>query len=163
MRQQLSRASASGYNNADVKRMTLRDALQGYGTGLSQILGQAGQTAGAEYGRKYGYAMQGAQAQYLAQADAIKERNKQLQDVADTRHDAAMTQYKAQLSRDALAEEYENWKKQQDYITTQIVPRAVESAKAVQQATAGAPTVTTPYDLGIMRHTWSDLVKLGRA
>ena len=45
--------TAQGFENPNVRRMTVRQALQGYGSGLGQILASAQSTAMNQYGQKY--------------------------------------------------------------------------------------------------------------
>ncbi len=54
LRQQVQRVTGRRYDNPQVGRMTLREALQGYGSGIGTVLGSAGETALGEYGRRYG-------------------------------------------------------------------------------------------------------------
>ena len=49
----VTQAMARYYENPNVRRMVLRDTLQGYGIGLSNIRAQADRTAQAEYGQEY--------------------------------------------------------------------------------------------------------------
>jgi hypothetical protein len=42
------------YDNPNVKRMTLRDALQGYGSGLENVMAGALKTGAGIYGQEYG-------------------------------------------------------------------------------------------------------------
>jgi hypothetical protein len=53
LRQQINRASGVNYENPNAKRMTLRDALQGYGQGVASVINAAGQQATGEYNAKY--------------------------------------------------------------------------------------------------------------
>ncbi len=54
LRQQVQRVTGRRFDNPQVGRMTLREALQGYGSGIGTVLGSAGETALGEYGRRYG-------------------------------------------------------------------------------------------------------------
>jgi hypothetical protein len=114
LRQSLARAGASGYNNADVKRMTLRDALQGYGTGLSSVIGEASEAATSEYGKKYGYALTNAQAKYTARLNKASEYNKYAQDTAKTEYEGSLKEYETETEKEMMAYEYDLWKKKYD-------------------------------------------------
>lgn len=114
LRQSLARAGASGYNNADVKRMTLRDALQGYGTGLSSVIGEASEAATSEYGKKYGYALTNAQAEYTAGSNKASEYNKYAQDTAKTEYEGSLKEYETETEKEMMAYEYDLWKKKYD-------------------------------------------------
>lgn len=98
LRQAVSRAGASGYGNADVKRMTLRDALQGYGTGLSSVMAQAGATAAGEYGQQYARTSANKQAEWVSLAQKVTAENAYNRDVAKTQY----------------ASDFEAWKSQQE-------------------------------------------------
>ena len=67
-------ARRGGEYNPNVRAMTLRKALQGYGTGLESIYGGAAKTAGEEYAREYGIETEEAKINYsqaVADRDAI--------------------------------------------------------------------------------------------
>jgi hypothetical protein len=49
LREAVQMAMGQRYENPNVKRMTLREALQGYGSGLGDVMSKAGQTAQARY------------------------------------------------------------------------------------------------------------------
>lgn len=53
MRAQIQKAMGQGYRNANVKRMTLRDALAGYGQGIENVMTGAQTAAGSEYNTEY--------------------------------------------------------------------------------------------------------------
>jgi hypothetical protein len=54
LRSQIQKAMGQGYRNANVKRMTLRDALAGYGQGLANVMTGAQTAATNEYNQEYG-------------------------------------------------------------------------------------------------------------
>lgn len=64
LRQQVQRASSQPSTNPNVKAMTLRDALAGYGQGLENIMGGARSSAGQEYAREYGTKQDEAKTNY---------------------------------------------------------------------------------------------------
>jgi len=53
MRSMIQRAMGQGYRNPNVKRMTLREALAGYGQGIESVMTGAQSAAGSEYGKEY--------------------------------------------------------------------------------------------------------------
>ena len=53
LREATRSAMTETYDNPNVKKMTVRDALAGYGTGLENVMAGAGTTARAEYGQEY--------------------------------------------------------------------------------------------------------------
>jgi hypothetical protein len=59
------------YANPNVKRMTLRDALAGYGQGLENVMGGAYKTGAAIYGQEYQGAMQQRQ---IASQEAMQRK-----------------------------------------------------------------------------------------
>ncbi len=77
LRQQIREAQGKYYDNPNVKRMTLRDALAGYGLGVEEAMAGSRGQATSEYQQKYGRefaaeqtkyqgAMTGVMAQYQA-------------------------------------------------------------------------------------------------
>jgi hypothetical protein len=53
LRESVQKAMGGRYENPNVKRMTLRDALQGYGTALEGVMGRANQEGQQAYGQEY--------------------------------------------------------------------------------------------------------------
>ena len=53
LRHQIATTQAQTYENPNVKAMTIREALQGYGSGVEKTLAGAYRTAAADYERKY--------------------------------------------------------------------------------------------------------------
>jgi len=53
LRTAVQTATSRRYDNPNVQRMTLRDALAGYGQGLEEVMSGARQSASAEYANKY--------------------------------------------------------------------------------------------------------------
>lgn len=88
LRAQVQQAQATPYENPNVKRMSLRDALQGYGLGLANVLAGAGQTAAGEYARKYQTEAQEAQVRH---EDVVKQLT--------TNFEAAMQEYQNSLTK----------------------------------------------------------------
>ena len=66
IRQQVQRASTMPSTNPNIRAMTLREALSGYGQGLESIMGGARSGAGQEYAREYGTKESEARANYEA-------------------------------------------------------------------------------------------------
>lgn len=73
LRRQMEREAGRQYENPNVKRMTLRQAMEGYGLGLGSIMGQAEAAGRAEYGQQYGREFAGAQTTYQAQTQALMQ------------------------------------------------------------------------------------------
>jgi hypothetical protein len=66
MRRQVQSAMGKNYANPNVKRLSLREALAGYGEGIENVLVGARNTAANQYGREYGYEVDAAKTQYGA-------------------------------------------------------------------------------------------------
>jgi hypothetical protein len=88
LRGQMNRASNVSSDNPNVKRMTLRDALSGYGQGLSSVMGQAGATAAGEYGNQYAQTSENAQAKWQSEAQAASAENEWGMNIAQTQYAA---------------------------------------------------------------------------
>ena len=93
MRQQVNRAAGASYDNPNIKRMTLRDALEGYGTGIASVLGAAGTEATNEYGEKYARTSVNAQAEFTSKANQINTANVNAADIAKANYQGQLTQY----------------------------------------------------------------------
>ncbi|GAG88588.1 unnamed protein product, partial [marine sediment metagenome] len=64
-------AMGGAYESPQIKRMSLRQALAGYGMGLESVMGGAGREARGEYGEKYGREFEGEQAEWRANVQRI--------------------------------------------------------------------------------------------
>ncbi|HUV71673.1 MAG TPA: hypothetical protein VMW25_01555 [Clostridia bacterium] len=53
LRETTQQAMGETYENPNVKRMTVREALSGYGSGLENVMAGAGSAATQEYGQQY--------------------------------------------------------------------------------------------------------------
>jgi hypothetical protein len=53
LRQQVGKAMGANYANPNVKRMTLREALAGYGQGIENVMSGAGRSALGEYSQEF--------------------------------------------------------------------------------------------------------------
>lgn len=53
LRAAMQKVQGGYYTNPNVKRMTLRDALAGYGQGVADVMGTASEKATKEYGQEY--------------------------------------------------------------------------------------------------------------
>ena len=70
-RRRVREVSGKYFENPNVKRMTLREAMAGYGMGLERIMGGARREAGAEYEREYAPQVQKAFTEYQARANRL--------------------------------------------------------------------------------------------
>ena len=73
LRSQINEAMSRSYDNPNVKRMTLREALAGYGLGVEGIMSGAGSQATGEYGAKYGREFQASQIDYQAKVNTLMQ------------------------------------------------------------------------------------------
>lgn len=71
LRKGMREAQGRYYENPNVRRMTLRDAMAGYGMGLEKVLGGARREAVAEYGAEYAPQVAKAQAEFGGQVNTM--------------------------------------------------------------------------------------------
>ena len=71
LRKGMREAQGRYYENPNVRRMTLRDAMAGYGMGLEKVLGGARKEAAAEYSAEYAPQVAKAQATYGGQMQSM--------------------------------------------------------------------------------------------
>ena len=71
LRKGMREAQGRYYENPNVRRMTLRDAMAGYGMGLEKVLGGARREAAAEYAAEYAPKMAKATAEYGGQMNTM--------------------------------------------------------------------------------------------
>ncbi len=76
LRTQMREAQGKYYENPNVKRMTLRDAMAGYGMGMENVMGGARNQATQQYQAEYAPEVAAAQTNYQAQ---INQMNAQYQ------------------------------------------------------------------------------------
>jgi hypothetical protein len=74
LRTAMQETTAQRYDNPNVKRMTLRDALLGYGQGLESVMAGAGKTASAEYAQEYAYKYKEAGMNYATAVQAVRDK-----------------------------------------------------------------------------------------
>ncbi len=92
LRSQVQRVTGRKYYNAQVGRMTLREALQGYGAGVGSVLSGAGNVARGEYGQKYGIEADVAKTNYGGAMSQWSAANQ-------AKSEGAKTNYQAELER----------------------------------------------------------------
>ena len=78
LRQAVQAAGAQYYENPNVRRMTMREALGGYGQGLERVLAGAHKAAAGEYGQEYQAETQAAYGAWQANAQALMGEYNQL-------------------------------------------------------------------------------------
>jgi len=97
LRETTQQATSGTYDNPNVKKMTVREALAGYGTGLEGVVAGAGRAAAAEYGDQYAASVNAEMAKYQAAL------NRQSQE------------YEVRSRDWLMGRENEYWKERQDY------------------------------------------------
>lgn len=94
LRSALQRVQNNQGENANVNRMTLRDALAGYGQGLQSAMSTASATARSLYNEEYSREADAAKTNFTARADAAKTNYQASVDAAKTNFEAQYDQYK---------------------------------------------------------------------
>jgi len=97
LRQAVQMAMSRQYENPNVKSMTLRQALAGYGLGLEGVMAGASQQGRAEYGEKYGREFAGAQTRYGGEMQKYLSEFGAAQQRYGLEYQGAQTQYGAQM------------------------------------------------------------------
>jgi hypothetical protein len=88
LRDQVQRVTGRTFGNPQVTRMTLREALQGYGSGLDKVMSGANEAASSEYARQYGYKADASKTSFSGKMEAWRAENKGLQDEANMNYKA---------------------------------------------------------------------------
>ncbi len=94
LRSAIQRVQNNQGENANVNRMTLRDALAGYGQGLQSAMSTASATARGLYNEEYSREADAAKTNFIARADAAKTNYQASVDAAKTNFEAQYDQYK---------------------------------------------------------------------
>jgi hypothetical protein len=95
LRDQVQRVTGRTYGNPQVTRMTLREALQGYGSGLDKIMSGANEAASSEYARRYGIRTDASKTGYMGEMEQWKATNNAAMKEADTRYQSLWDKWKA--------------------------------------------------------------------
>jgi hypothetical protein len=74
LRRAVQTATSRGFENPNVRRMTLRDALAGYGEGLENVMSGAQKTAASEYAQEYAYKYKEAGMNYQSAVQAVRDK-----------------------------------------------------------------------------------------
>lgn len=127
LRSAVQRVAGENYANPNVRRMTLRDALAGYGQGLQSAISSASDTArnlyNTEYGIKadekkinYNARVQALQAKYQAQWQQAQAMYTAEQNRYNTEYAAAWANYNTQRQYELSKQELElkRWQAEQD-------------------------------------------------
>ena len=116
LRSQVQAAASKTYKNPTQKRMTLRDALAGYGQGIGSVLAGARAGAVSEYNTEYGIAADTAKTRYQAESTekkaayetGVAENQRSYQSAWQT-----WNAYREQKNKEAemkYSSEYNKWK-----------------------------------------------------
>ena len=97
LRETTQQAMGETYENPNVKRMTVREALSGYGSGLENVMAGAGSAATQEYGQQYAASVSAEMARFQG---ALSRRAQE---------------YQTQSQSYLMGQQQEYWKEQQDY------------------------------------------------
>lgn len=127
LRSAMQRVAGGSYANPNVRRMTLREALAGYGQGIQSAVSAASETArklyNTEYGTKaeekkinYNTLAQAAQAQYQAGVQQAQAKFAAEQNRYNTEYQAAWANYNTQRQYELAKQELElkRWQAEQD-------------------------------------------------
>ena len=173
LRNEVQRVTARSYGSPQVTKMTLRDALQGYGSGVDRTLSGASQVARGEYGQKYGTQVDAAKTGLMAESARTAAANDAAREAARIGYtgkmseweaksqlaaDAAKTNFGAQasaasdfrrfgLEESALNAAYERWKNQQTW------------TRETQNNWAREDTVNPPAQPTVPRFEWKPLAR----
>jgi hypothetical protein len=103
LRSAIQRAMVNGSDNPNVKKMTLREALAGYGQGLQSVMTGAAKSAREMYNTQYGYEADAAKTSYSTMADAAKTNFQASADASKMNYqanvDAAQRNFEAQFEK----------------------------------------------------------------
>lgn len=73
LRQTMQQAMGKNYENPNVRKMTLREALQGYGTGLEKVMSGAGREARSEHQQELNLQREAEMANFKQQTQAAMQ------------------------------------------------------------------------------------------
>jgi len=105
-RQSLQSVTGGYYENPNVKRMTLRDALAGYGSAVQTVMSGAETEARNQYNTEYGIEADSSKTNYNADVEAGKLNYSSALNTANQKYAAKLTEaeknYQAQLDAEKL-------------------------------------------------------------
>jgi hypothetical protein len=170
LRSAMQRVAGGSYANPNVRRMTLREALAGYGQGLQSAISAASETArklyNTEYETKaeekkinYNTAAQASQAQYQAQTQQSQAEFAAEQNRYNTEYQTAWANYNTQRQYELSKQqtEWANYNTQRQYeLSKQELElkrwQAEQDAQLKRwQAEQVAQAKNNPYGYGITR------------
>lgn len=93
LRSQVQRAIGKRYVNPQVARMTLREALAGYGQGLESVMGGARRGALTQYEQEYAPQVEKSRLEYQAGVSRAQQEYQTTAQAKMTEYDAAWKEY----------------------------------------------------------------------
>ncbi len=93
LRSQVQRAIGKRYVNPQVARMTLREALAGYGQGLESVMGGARRGALTQYEQEYAPQLEKSRLEYQAEASRAQQEYQTQAQAKMAEYEAAWKEY----------------------------------------------------------------------
>ncbi len=118
LRDQVQRVTGRRYDNPQVARMTLREALASYGKGLGGVIEGAGDAAVREYGQEYGALADAAKTSFMA-----SEHRKDVNTSNETRRNESVFNAEIDKRKTQFQSLYDQWKSKSGTKTTQYNER----------------------------------------
>ena len=136
LRQALRETTARRFDNPNVGALTMRKALEGYGTGLESILGGAAQTARGQYSEERAGELEEARVNY---SQAVNDRNA----IFNAEMTAESAEFNAALQNISQVYGAEVAAEMQTVADENAQNRAIFSASMDEYLTTGTRTTTT--------------------
>ncbi len=105
LREQVNRVTGRRYDNPNVGRMTLREALQGYGSGVSSIISGAGNAAVGEYAHEYDALADASKTGFMA-----GERRREIASRESEQRNQSVFQANLERNKARFQSLYDKWK-----------------------------------------------------
>lgn len=105
LREQVQQITGRRYDNPNVAKMSLREALKGYGSGLDKVISGAGEAAVDEYGQEYGALADASKTSFMASEDRRTQSNREALAKSQTIFNANLTR-----NKDRYQSLYDKWK-----------------------------------------------------
>lgn len=151
LRSAMQKVSSGSYDNPNVKRMTLREALAGYGQGLQSAMSSAGTSARNLYNTEYGMKADAAKTNYAANVNEAQTNYQ-------AKYNAAMAGYQAKLAsymQSMYGNKSSSSSGSQAYRPTTVTSQTeTPSSSTTDMSYYG--TRITPSTTGVNDGTWSD-------
>jgi len=102
LRSQVQRAMAGSFENPNVKRITLRDALAGYGEGLENVMGGAAETAERQYAGEYAPMLEKSKAMWGAEVQRQQNAYQAAFDLWRTQRELELKRYEIESDQSPM-------------------------------------------------------------